>query len=193
MDSLFGNGYTLRAANHPTSRDRVERSYDHHQIYDDQHHAVIAHAELVRAPDTLGVVFYGDDRTDLVLDDEGDPMLVRRLRVVHNTSNKFPVSTSVSWYRGAMAEACPRLLLRERIIEGAPAYIKEQTGIVIASIAESVSAAYASEAEFLFLELRRDTPVLRKRSYMYDQDGLLIEYSESSILPDRWSRYHYQV
>ena len=193
MDSLFGNDYTLRASLHPTSRDRVERSYDMDQVYDDQHYAVIAHADLVPAPGYLGVIFYGKDHTGLVLNECEEALLVQRVRVVHNISSKFPVSVSVSWFRGAMAKQCPKLMERERIPQGTPSYMKECTGTVIASITESLSASYASETESRFLELQRETPVMRKRSHMYNADDLLIEYSESSILPDRWSIYNYQA
>lgn len=193
MDSLFGNDYTLRASVHPTSRDRVARSYDMNQVYDDQHYAVIAHAELVPAPGHLGVIFYGKDHTGLVLNECEEALLVQRVRVVHNASSKFPVSVSMSWFRGAMAKQCPKLMERDRIPQGTPSYMKECTGTVIASITELVSAAYAGKTESRFLELRQETPVMRKRSHMYDADNLLIEYSESSILPDRWSIYNYQV
>lgn len=191
MESLFGA--SQRSIAHPTAGRRVQRSYGYQQIYDEEHYAVITSAELVPAPVDLANDFYSQGDENLAADERYEAKLIRRQRVVRHRPTETPVSVSVSWLRGSFAERCPRLLTTERIPEGTPSYIKAHTGVTIANVSESVAAAAATEAEAHFLERDPGAPILRKSTYFMAMGGLVVEYSESSVLPDRWNRYSYQV
>lgn len=193
MKSLFDDRYPDARPPHPTPGDRLGRSYGSGQIYDDAHYAVIVTGELGVAPAHVTALFHADDDTAMAVNDDHEVLLVCRGRVVHAAEGHYPESASLSWFRGGFAQTCPRLLQPERIIEGTPAYIKERTGRVVASVADSVAAAYASEREAELLQWRVGEPVMRRCTRHFDQDGRLLEYSESTILPNRWSTYQYDV
>lgn len=193
MESLFGDPYTLRTFPHPTAADRIGRSYDLGQIYYPSHYAHITAAMFTAAPAAVGVHFYGEMNDDVVENDQHEAMVICRQRVIRNTSSDTPVSVSVSWLRGHLAEACPKLLECDRITEGTPAYIKARTGTVITHVTEAVSTSRACATEARLLEIDLATPVMRKRIFARDREGRLIEFSESSVLADRWSVYQHEV
>jgi DNA-binding GntR family transcriptional regulator len=99
-----------------------------------------------------------------------------------------PVSASVSWSDGTLAEAAPLLLVTDRIPGGTPKHIEETTGRAIARSREQPTArATAADAEDL--GITAGSPVLAGRSWWYDSAGEVIEFGEHVSGPDRWTTY----
>lgn len=195
MYTLFDPGAALEIGNEQrraTARNRTERSYLQGKVYPQNEYATILEAELVVAPAFLADAFHGNDDTWVRRNTDGEIELIRRMRVVHNTDLDIPVSVSVSWFRGGVAEVCPMLLETERIQEGTPRYLHSRTGLLINNGHDDVCAAWANEVEARHLEVEFGSPVCRTRSHQMGAQGLLIEYSESTALPGRWGSYPYQ-
>ncbi len=117
--------------------------------------------------------------------------MIRRHRVTYR--GDVPVSASVSWFRGSLAEAAPRLLENARITEGTPRYIEEMTGNSVTSGRDQLTAACADEHEAASLGIQADAPVLRGRNWFYGAEGNVIEYGESVAVAGRWASYEYLV
>lgn len=191
MHTLFDPGAATECADHQrraTARNRVDRSYLTGKIYPEYEVATILEAELVVAPEFLAEAFGDEWRR---VNDHGQVELIRRMRVVHDTDLDLPVSVSVSWFPGGIADQCPRLLEVARLTEGTPAYIHQHAGLFITKGTDEVCAAWSNEIEARHLEIEFGSPVCRTRSFHFDDDQHLIEYAESTSLPNRWGTYRH--
>lgn len=194
MHTLFDPGAASESGEQQrrvTARNRTERSYIQGKIYPENEYATILESELVVAPEFLARAFHAHDDTWLRRNADGDIELIRRMRVVHNTDLDIAVSVSTSWYRGGVAAACPKLLEVARIPEGTPAYIHMHTGMLVNNGHDEVCAAWSNEVEARHLEIEFGSPVCRTRSFQFNADNRLVEYSESTSLPNRWASYRY--
>lgn len=176
-----GAGGTVVDLHTPRSpRDRMVATRQFGKIYPDGERARIVSAELVEAPEhiaeALGVA--------------PGASVVRRHRVTYR--DQAAVSASTSWFAGALAGAAPALLVAERIPQGTPGYIAEQTGRAIAAGRDMLAAGTADAQAAVDLDVPAGSPVLRGRNWVQDQVGEVIEYGESVSLPDRWLTYHYE-
>ena len=172
-----------------TARDRTTRSYLQGKVYPENEYAKILESRFVTAPDFLADAFHDNDDTWLRRGDKGQVELIRRVRVVHSTDLDLPVAMSVSWFRGGLDKVCPNLLETQRLQEGTPAYLHKHTGMLITSGNDDVCAAWSNEVEARHLEIEFGSPVCRTRSFQFGSDNRLIEYSESTSLPNRWASY----
>src|SRR6266516_4001972 len=155
------------------ARDRVIAIRRGQRIYPPGQYARIVAAELVNAPagiaDALGV-------------ESGVPV-IRRHRVTYQRQGQGqedrPVSASTSWFSGAIAGECPRLLRAERITEGTPSYVEASTGRLVTIGRDQLCADEAAEQDAHDLAVPAGSPVLRGRNWYYADDGGVIEYGES--------------
>src|SRR6201996_3805234 len=143
------------------------------RIYAPGHYAVIVSAGLIEGDDVPARVITALDL------DPGARVVIRRERVTHGPDDRA-LSTSVSWFDGALAEQAPLLLSTERIIGGAPGYIAETTSRGPSRRGRVVrSASAATDAEAANLGIEPGAPVLRGRNWYLNDDGGPIEYGES--------------
>jgi DNA-binding GntR family transcriptional regulator len=176
-----GSGTVVCAGSttHSPGGERARATRTTGRIYQPGEHAVITSAELTAAPahvaDALGV-------------EEGAPV-IRRQRVT--CRDDTPISASVTWLDGALAEAGPRLLNTERIIEGTIGYIRQVTGREVVRGTDQDSARAATEQDARDLGVPVGSPVACGRNWWYDQDGSIIEYGERVSVPGRWSTHDY--
>lgn len=171
-------GGTVVAARAQTPADYVRTIQNTGKIYARGNYARITSAGLVPAPEVaaaaLGV-------------EPGEP-IVARSRVTYS-SDDVPLSASVSFLLGSLAESCPKLLVAERILNGTPGYVAEQTGRTLGRTREQLSADAATAAQSADLAIPAGSPVMLGRNWIYDTDGGVIEYGESCSVPGRWMTY----
>jgi DNA-binding GntR family transcriptional regulator len=169
------------------ARDRMLSIRRGGRIYPPGQYARITDAQMVGAPphvaDALGVA--------------ADAPVIRRHRVTYQRQGHGQedraVSASTSWYDGALAGACPRLLQVERIPEGTPAYIEAATGRRITTGRDQLAADEAANQDAQDLGVDLGVPVLRGRNWYWDADGGVIEYGENASIPCRWIAYDYEM
>jgi DNA-binding GntR family transcriptional regulator len=169
------------------ARDRMASIRRRGRIYPPGQYARIVAAEMVSAPahvaDALGVA-------------TGAPV-IRRHRVTYQRQAQGqearPVSASTSWFDGALAGACPRLLQAERIQEGTSGHIEAATGRHVTTGRDQLAADQAAAQDVQDLELELGVPVLRGRNWYWDAAGEAIEYGESVSIARRWTAYDYEI
>jgi len=117
--------------------------------------------------------------------------VIRRHRITYR--GEAPISASVTWLDGALAQDAPRLLSTERIIEGTIGYIRQVTGreVVRGTDQDSARAATGQDAEDLGVPA--GSPVGCGRNWWYDAGDTVIEYGERVSVPGRWSTHEYSV
>ncbi|GAA3889991.1 GntR family transcriptional regulator [Saccharothrix violaceirubra] len=178
--SGVGTVVQTRGALHHSARDRTIATRRTGKIYPPGHYAKIRSAALTPAPslvaDALGI-------------EEGAPV-IRRQRTTY-TSDDTPVSTSVSWFDGALAASAPLLLSTDRIVQGTAKYVEEQTGRLAVATYVQHAASSARNEEAQELEISEGSPVLASRNRFVDGEGAVLEYGESAALPDHWVFYEY--
>ncbi|MFC3989607.1 GntR family transcriptional regulator [Actinoplanes siamensis] len=178
ITSTGATGGTVVAARAQTPADYVRTIQSTGKIYSRGNYARIISAGLVPAPEVaaaaLGV-------------EPGEP-IVARSRVTYS-SEDVPLSASVSYLAGSLAESCPKLLVAERILNGTPGYVAEQTGRQLGGTKEQVTADAATAAQSADLAIPAGSPVMLGRNWIYDTSGEVIEYGESCSVPGRWLTY----
>ncbi|MFC5828973.1 GntR family transcriptional regulator [Nonomuraea insulae] len=179
----IGTVVTVLKGQYTSPRDRFQAIRRSGRIYPPNEAAQIKECELVAAPEQVA---------DALGLEEG-MNAIRRHRVTMNTDTNTPVSASTSWFNGALAEIAPSLLVAERLVQGTPAYIGEQTGRLFAAGRDQQCADVASEQEAEDLAIPVGSPVLRGRNWVYDQGGDVIEYGEYVTVSGRWSTYDYKL
>ncbi|MFI7145124.1 GntR family transcriptional regulator [Nonomuraea sp. NPDC050022] len=179
----IGTVVTVLKEQYTSPRDRFQAIRRTGRIYPPNEAAQIKVCELVSAPDQVA------DALGL----ESGANAIRRHRVTMNTETNTPVSASTSWFDGALAEGAPKLLAAERLVQGTPAYIEEQTGRILTSGRDQQRADVATEQQAEDLGVPVGAPVLRGRNWLYDQEGGVIEYGEYVTVAGRWSTYDYRL
>lgn len=165
-----------------SARDRSVAIHRTGKIYPPGHYARIRSAELTTAPDRVA------EALGLEL---GAPV-IRRQRTTYDASDT-PVSTSVSWFDGAVASICPDLLVAERIRQGTSRYIETQTGRVITTGYDQLAASAADQDVAIELQIAPGAPVLLGLNRWVDEQGRVIEFGESASPQDRWAFYEYSI
>ncbi|SDD94700.1 GntR family transcriptional regulator [Actinokineospora iranica] len=167
---------------HLSAQDRVLAIQRTGKIYPPGHYAKIRSAGLVPAPVTvagaLGVT-------------EGDQVIQRR-RTTYNADD-VPLSTSVSWYAGELAEIAPLLLECSRIPQGTSRYVEEVTGRAISATHVQHAGGGASSEDAGELGIEAGSPVLLSRNHFLDAEGAVVEYGESTALAGNWVFYEYAI
>ncbi|HEX5402528.1 MAG TPA: GntR family transcriptional regulator [Pseudonocardiaceae bacterium] len=177
-----GTVVQVRGSLHHSAQDRSIAMQRTGKIYPPGHYAKIRRSELASAPalvaDALGI-------------EHGEPA-IRRQRTTY-TSDDTPVSTSISWFDGALASQAPLLLTIERIQQGTAKYVEEVTGRSHVETDVQHAAGFASEDDSAELGIPLGSAVLLSRNRYEDANGAVIEYGESTALPGHWVYYHYAV
>ncbi|MFF2527256.1 GntR family transcriptional regulator [Streptomyces liangshanensis] len=179
VETRQGTGSTVRERI-PLARTAGERyatSVATGAVYTAGEYAEIVSAATVPAPQDVATA----------LDVEADAPVVRRVRVTFE--GETPTATSVSWFTAEVAEAAPRLLLRERVREGTTRYVEMQTGRRPRTGRDWWTARLATADERALLRLG-DGPaaVAEVRHLAYDADGLALAYEVGVSPAGRWSR-----
>ncbi|MGW5684621.1 GntR family transcriptional regulator [Nonomuraea sp. NPDC003754] len=182
VDAAPGRGTVVRAATAShSSTDRALAVRRTGRIYPPGEHAKIQSAALVnatdRAADALGI-------------QEGALAICRR-RVTYRGDQ--PVSASVSWFDGRLAEIAPRLLETGRILQGTFGYVSEVTGRAPKIVRDKIAADVATAEDSQALGVLLGSPVLRGRNWIYDADGVAIEYGEYVSAALRWQAYEFDI
>lgn len=162
---------------HRRANERYRRSSETGKIYPLNERAEIVVAELTSAPPTVVEM----------LRVEGT-RAVRRQRLTFR--DDLPVELSTSWFEESMSESAPRLLLRERILEGTVAYVEAMTGRRARLARDRISARLATPAECDVLGLDLPSAVLVTNHLVLDADDLPLEYAESVAPPEAWTVEH---
>lgn len=152
------------------------------RVYPLGHYARVRSAELLPSPDAVA--------TALGLD-LGSPV-IRRRRTTFD-GNHRPVSTSTSWFDGALAYSCPALAITERIPQGTSGYVEAQTGRRVVAGNDQLAAGVATSEHAAELDIEPGSPVLLTLNRWIDTDGVVVEYGESVSPPSRWALYEYDV
>lgn len=176
-----GTVVAARGAIHHTANDRRIAISRTGKIYPPGHYAKIRSSELASAPERVA---------DALGLDIGAPV-VRRQRTTYTDADE-PVSTSVSWFDGALVPEAPLLLVAERIVKGTVQYVAEQTGRTSTWTYVQHAAGRADAEEAAELKIEPDSPVLLSRNRFVDSSGAVIEYGESTARPDHWVFYEYR-
>ena len=180
---VVGSGTVVCAGttSHNASVDRLQAIKNTGRIYPPDERAVIKSAALAAAPaeiaDALGL--------------HAGVEVIRRHRVTLRKDE--PVSASVTWLDGKLAEMAPRLLTTERILHGTIGYIEEVTGRTVARAVDQDSARAATEQDAEDLGVPLGSPVACGRNWWYDNGGAVLEYGERVSIPGRWSTHEYAV
>jgi DNA-binding GntR family transcriptional regulator len=167
---------------HRSAQDRLTAISRTGLIYPPGHFARIRSAELITAPDYVAEA----------LDLPSGSTVIRRQRTTFN-ADELPESTSISWFDGALIEACPDLVVPERIRKGTVHYIAEQTGRQLQNGRDGVSAASASTEVAEVLRIDIGAPVLLGRNWWTDSSGWVAEFGESISPEGRWIYYDYEI
>ena len=179
VESRQGSGsYVADVRARSRARERYRRARDRGRIYPPDEYATIVAAELA------------DPAPEHVLRTLGLPegtSAIRRRRITNGPEGPREVSTS--WFDGRLAEAARRLLERERIVEGTPAYVEAVTGRQVRYAQDRACArlADATEAEELRLAGGTGSPVLAFEHVTFDAADRPVEFTEAVYPPDRWT------
>lgn len=172
--SVPGKGTFVESKQYRNAHDHSTAVLRTGRIYPPGHYARILSAELAAAPEHVA------DALHLAVSSP----VIRRQRVTFDV-NDMPLSTSVSWFDGALAGQAPLLLQTERIVQGTARYIEEQTGRVHGPLEQDTTyleADEASEEEARALDIPVGSPILRGRNFYRDVDGEVLEYGNSAAL-----------
>jgi DNA-binding GntR family transcriptional regulator len=164
-----------------TPRDRIFATQRTGKIYPPSERAKVLAAEVVPAPpavaEALGI--------------EPGVSVVRRERVTYHA--EVPVTWSVSWMPGDLADLVPELVSTDRIPGGTVGRVAAVTGRKVTGGRDQLWArpAEASEAEVLGIE--PGDAVLAGTNSWADDDDIVIEWGEFIIPTRRRIAYDYTM
>jgi DNA-binding GntR family transcriptional regulator len=176
-------GTVVTSAADRTPRDRLEAVHRTGRIYPPGEHARIVAAELVTAPEHVA------DALDL----EPGSQVIRRHRITLRGDGDEPVSVSTSWFHPDLATTAPALLETERLPQGTPGYIEQQTGRHAVICQDHITAGLATAEVARELGITDGAPVLLGRSWFREADGSIIEFGEYVSGPTRWATYEFAL
>ncbi|MFJ2176431.1 GntR family transcriptional regulator [Streptomyces sp. NPDC087851] len=159
-----------------TAGERYKTAIDTGHIYTAGEYAEIISAELASAPEDVATA----------LGVEPGASVARRQRVTFE--GETPSATSTSWFTAEVAEAAPRLLLRERVREGTTRYVEQQTGRRPQVGRDWWTSRLATDEELELLKLTGPAAVSEARHVAYDADGRVLAYEVGISPAGRWSR-----
>lgn len=178
IETRQGTGSTVRErmALARTAGERYRTAVDTGHIYTAGEYADILSAEMVPAPDDVATA----------LGVEPGDEVARRHRVTFE--GETPTATSWSWFTADVAEAAPRLLLRERVREGTTRYVEMQTGRRPHTGRDWWTARLATADELGLLRLNGPEAVSEVRHVAYCAEGKPLAYEVGVSPAGRWSR-----
>jgi GntR family transcriptional regulator len=157
------------------ARDRYAQSRGSGLIYPKDEWAEIVQARLVKAPPHIAEA----------LQLPSGVKALKRRRITNGPDG--PVELSTSWFSEQTAAAAPRLLQRERILEGTLAYVEECTGRRARLATDRVGARLATGDEAAVLRLPEPSAVLVVLHVIFDRKQTPLEVAEAIFPPDRWT------
>lgn len=156
------------------ARDRYLRSQDIGRAYTGNEYSEITLAEVAPAPAHVATALLVEAGTETI----------RRRRVIYDADD--PVEVSTSWFHQRSGELAPRLLHRERILEGTIAYLESATGRKVGLARDRYTARLAEDSEARALQLDQPQAVLVAHHTSFDVDGAPLEFTEAVFPPGRW-------
>jgi GntR family transcriptional regulator len=159
-----------------TAGERYSTSVATGQVYTAGEYAEILAADTVQAPDHVAAA----------LGIEPGAQVARRQRVTFE--GEQPVATSTSYFTAEVAEAAPRLLLRERVREGTTRYVEMQTERRPHTGRDWWTSRLATDEELEVLRLEGPAAVSEIRHSVFDTDGQPLAYEVGVSPAGRWSR-----
>ncbi len=166
-DRGVGSVVTSEEERGRATSDWVQHSSSTGRVYSPTQHAKIVGVRVIRpsrqVADALGI-----DRSSKV---------IRRDRVTYD--GEEPLSVSTSWFPESFAKVAPRLLTRERILEGTFAHVAAALRRKVAAWQDQYDIGVATATEARLLNLAPGTPVAHGRNWIYDDAGAVLEYGES--------------
>jgi GntR family transcriptional regulator len=159
-----------------TAGERYRTARETGFVYTSGEHADIMSAGEVEAPEDVATAL-GVATGDRV---------ARRHRVTFE--GERPVSMSYSWFSTEVLARCPRLVLRERIREGATRYVEMQTGRRPHTGRDTWTARLATSEELELLGLEAPAAVAEVRHVTYDIAGEPMTYEVGVKPGGRWAR-----
>lgn len=115
-------------------------------------------------------------------------------RVIYRSRTRYaaddrPSAISTSWFPADLGTQAPKLLQRERLLEGTFAYIASVTGKTVTGGQDQVWAVLATPEVAAGLQVDAGDPVVAGRNWFLDSEGHTVEYGESYTvgrLTGRW-------
>jgi GntR family transcriptional regulator len=177
VESRQGSGTFVREQQQLVrrARDRYAQARESGAIYPQGEWAEIVQARLVKAPAHIAEA----------LNLPAGSKALKRRRVTNDPNG--PVEVSTSWFSEETADAAPRLLQRERILEGTLAYVEGCTGRRAKVATDRVGARLAGEEEASALGLSQPAAVLVVLHVTFDRNQNPLEVAEAVFPPDRWT------
>lgn len=145
----------------------VERSRRSGRVYPPGQSARIVAAGVTDAPAHVAQALGLDD---------GDTV-IRRQRVTYEGDTA--VSSSLSWFSGALLDTAPALAVTERIPEGSFTYLAVQLGRRVAAWQDQYEPGIATAVEAELLGVVEGVPLHRGRNWVYDDQNDILEFGES--------------
>lgn len=168
---------------HRSGYDRAVLMRRNNTIYPPGYYAGDFAVEIAAGPERI---------TDALSLPKGSTVICRR-RTTFAPDGR-PLSTSVSWFDGTVADRVPRILAMERIKEGTPTYVAAQTGRELSPFeAVRLRASTATDEEATRLHIEPGSAVQRSRNWYYDTDGGVLEFGESAKIPELETEFTYRV
>jgi DNA-binding GntR family transcriptional regulator len=149
------------------------------RIYPPSERAKVVSSALVPAPASAA---------DGLRVDEGTPV-IRRERITYHAD--VPVTLSISWMPGDLAQAVPELLSTDRIPGGTVGRVAETTGRKVTAGRDQLYARPATTEEAEALGIQPDDAVLCGTNTWTDTNDAVIEWGEFVIPPRRRISYDY--
>jgi DNA-binding GntR family transcriptional regulator len=106
-----------------------------------------------------------------------------RRQETHSENGEITIYAT-TWYPPAIAEKAPRLTGRQPLPAGTLAYIAEATATRATRATEEALAAPADEDTATALGIAPGSPVLITRTRYHAADGSIIEYSQTTTVPE---------
>lgn len=165
----------------PGPRDLILAARGTGRIYPKGHYAQIRAAELTPAPQHVADAFAI----------EAGATVIRRERVHY--VGAIALSVSTSWFDGVLAQSCPMLLERERIVEGTASYIAARWPTQAVARGRDVLAVIAAdESTAALLDVPIGLPVQLVTTYWFDAADGVVEFGES-ISTENGITYDYAI
>jgi DNA-binding GntR family transcriptional regulator len=148
------------------------------RIYPPSERAEIVSAEVVRAPDRVAEAMLLDLGAEVI----------RRERVTLHADQ--PVTYSISWLPGELAEQVPALVSTDRIPGGTVKAVEAATGRKVTHDTYRECARRATPTEATRLQVQAGDPVLAGENVWFNltegADGEVLEFGEYVVPEGRW-------
>jgi DNA-binding GntR family transcriptional regulator len=116
---------------------------------------------------------------------------VLRRQEIHGSDDGTITSRATAWYPPGIAEQAPRLAESQPLPAGTLAYITEAIATPVTRATEGALAAPADEGTATDLGIAPGSPVLITRTSYHAADGSIVEYRQTTTVPEHPSTRTY--